>query len=156
MRDYYLKKKKVLSLWWWIIYSNDQILIGMTGKIHSLKGSSVIKTQAGNMGNSTLSLHSPASKARPSCSLLHPRCKWRLLSSIFFCYFYFGFSFVESLLLLISPWSLKGFKFFLHFMVGKIQSKSCHWGLTSFRYLGLHLFREPSKLLNFGRKSGNL
>ena len=64
---------------------------------NSLPNCSVVRTCTGNMGNPILCLWSPAGKASPSCSPLHPRCKWRLLSStlfsLFFCEKFAGFSF---------------------------------------------------------------
>lgn len=143
----------MLSLWWWIIYWNDQVLIGTTGKIHSLQGT-VIRTHAGNMGNPTLSsiLQQAKTILQSSASQVHVKTAGKYIFQLNFL----GFLYLWIICWpFISPWCLKGFEFFLHLMVGKIQSKSCHWGLTSFRYLGSYLFREPAKLLNFGRKSGN-
>lgn len=40
-------------------------------------------------------------------------------------------------------------------MVGKIEAKFCHWGLTSFRHLGWHLLGQPVEKWSYWILGGN-
>lgn len=57
--------------------------------------------------------------------------------------------------LLLSSQCGKGLKFSLCFMVGKIQTRFCHWRLTSFRHLGSPLLGEPAEKLSYCILGGN-
>lgn len=139
MRDY-LKKKVGYCPY------GDELFIQMIKfsqerqKIHSPK-SSVVRTNTGNVGNPVAGCCSPAGKARPSCGLLLPRCRWRPPSSMLFCLFFLW----KVCWHLLSSQCGKGLKFSFCFMVGIIQARSCHWGLSSFRHLGSPLLGEPAE-----------
>lgn len=57
--------------------------------------------------------------------------------------------------LLLPSWHGKALRFFLCFMVGKIQAKFCHWGLASFRRLGWRLLGDPTEEQSYWMLGGN-